>query len=208
MIFPTETFYGLGCLAADAAAVARIYQLKRRPVQRPLPLLAADADQAGAVVWLEAAPPELTARFWPGPLSLLLPVRPGLPASLVSAGAGGEDGAAGKAALRVSPHPLAARLARLAGGALTASSANLSGRAPARRLEELDPELLAALAELGDLGGLLPAVSEAEQPPGGAPSTLAEPLPPDGDGRPRLRLLRAGAVSARALAEAGFVCVD
>ena len=74
VIFPTETFYGLGCLAADAAAVARIYQLKRRPVQRPLPLLAADADQAGAVVWLEAAPPELTARFWPGPLSLLLPV--------------------------------------------------------------------------------------------------------------------------------------
>ena len=48
MIFPTETFYGLGCLAADAAAVGRIYQLKRRPVQRPLPLLAADAAQAGA----------------------------------------------------------------------------------------------------------------------------------------------------------------
>ncbi len=208
MIFPTETFYGLGCLAADAAAVARIYQLKQRPVQRPLPLLAADAAQAGAVVRLEAAPPELVARFWPGPLSLLLPARPGLPAPLVSAGPGDEGGAAGKAALRVSPHPLAVRLARLAGGALTASSANLSGRAPARRLEELDPELLAALAELGDLGGLLPAVSDAEQPSGGAPSTLAEPLPPGGDGRPRLRLLRAGAVSARALAEAGFVCVD
>lgn len=208
VIFPTETFYGLGCLAADAAAVARVYQLKRRPVQRPLPLLAADADQAGAVVWLDAAPPGLTARFWPGPLSLLLPARPGLPAPLVRSGAGGADRAAGKAALRVSPHPLAARLARLAGGALTASSANLSGRAPACCLEDLDPELLAALAELGDLGGLLPAVSEAEQPSGGAPSTLAEPLPPDGDGRPRLRLLRVGAVSVRDLAEAGFVCVD
>lgn len=86
MVFPTETFYGLGCLAADATAVARIYQLKRRPVQRPLPLLAADAAQAGAVVRLEAAPQALTERFWPGPLSLLLPARPGLPAPLVSAG--------------------------------------------------------------------------------------------------------------------------
>ena len=207
MIFPTETFYGLGCLAADAAAVTRIYQLKRRPVQRPLPLLAADAYQAGAVVRLETAPPELIGRFWPGPLSLLLPARPGLPAPLVGAGAGAGE-TAGKAALRVSSHPLAVRLARLAGGALTASSANLSGRAPARRLEELDPELLAALAALGDLGGLLPAAGDAEQPSGGAPSTLAEILPPGPDGRPRLRLLRVGAVSARALAQAGFVRVD
>ena len=57
----------------------------------------------------------------------------------------------------------------LAGGVLTASSANLSGRPPARTLEELDPELLSALAESGDAGGLLPALSEAEQPAGGEP---------------------------------------
>ncbi len=203
VIFPTETFYGLGCLAADAAAVGRIYQLKRRPVQRPLPLLAADAAQAGNVVRLEAAPPELVARFWPGPLTLLLPARPGLPEPLLSAG--------GKAAVRVSPHPLAARLAHLAGGVLTASSANLSGRPPARTLEELDPELLSALAESGDAGGLLPALSEAEQPAGGEPSTLAEPLPesPAGEegGCARLRLLRVGAVGVRALTDAGFLCL-
>ncbi len=207
VIFPTETFYGLGCLAADAAAVGRIYQLKRRPVQRPLPLLAADAAQAGNVVRLEAAPPELVARFWPGPLTLLLPARHGLPEPLLSAG--------GKAAVRVSPHPLAARLAHLAGGVLTASSANLSGRPPARTLEELDPELLSALAESGDAGGLLPALSEAEQPAGGEPSTLAEPLPeplPESSageegGCARLRLLRVGAVGVRALTDAGFLCL-
>ena len=186
MIFPTETFYGLGCLAADAAAVGRIYQLKRRPVQRPLPLLAADAAQAGNVVRLEAAPPELVARFWPGPLTLLLPARHGLPEPLLSAG-----------------------------GVLTASSANLSGRPPARTLEELDPELLSALAESGDAGGLLPALSEAEQPAGGEPSTLAEPLSeplpesPAGEegGCARLRLLRVGAVGVRALTDAGFLCL-
>ena len=209
LIFPTETFYGLGCLAADGEAVARIYQLKRRPVQRPLPLLAADAAQVTAVARLEAAPPGLIAAFWPGPLTVLLPARhadvaqsgaPGLPAPLINA--------AGKAAVRVTPHSLAARLALLAGGALTASSANLSGRAPARDWKDLDPELLAALADLGDLGGLLPAGRGSEQPAGGVPSTLVEPLPDaEPGGQKRLRLLRAGAVSAQALARAGFVCV-
>ena len=97
VIFPTETFYGLGCLAADAAAVGRIYQLKRRPVQRPLPLLAADAAQAGRGP-AGSPPPELIAGFWPA-LTLLLPARSGLPEPLLSAG--------GKAAVRVSPHPLA-----------------------------------------------------------------------------------------------------
>ena len=141
------------------------------------------------------------------PLTLLLPARPGLPEPLLSAG--------GKAAVRVSPHPLATRLAHLAGGVLTASSANLSGRPPARTLEELDPELLSALAESGDAGGLLPALSEAEQPAGGEPSTLAEPLPeplpesPAGEegGCARLRLLRVGAVGVRALTDAGFLCL-
>lgn len=85
LIFPTETFYGLGCLAVHATAVARVYQLKRRPVHRPLPLLAADAAQAAEVVHLEAAPPELLARFWPGPLTLLLPARKHLAAPLINA---------------------------------------------------------------------------------------------------------------------------
>ncbi|WP_165176100.1 L-threonylcarbamoyladenylate synthase [Desulfovibrio sp. ZJ369] len=209
LIFPTETFYGLGCLAADGGAVARIYQLKRRPVQQPLPLLAADVAQAKAVARLEAAPPELLAAFWPGPLTVLLPARAadvaqggarGLPAALLN----GE----GKVAVRVTPHSLAARLALLAGGALTASSANPSGRAPACHWKELDPELLAALADLGDLGGLLPAGRGGEQPAGGAPSTLVEPLEDaERGGQKRLRLLRAGAISSQALERAGFACV-
>lgn len=173
-----------------------------------MPLLAANAAQVEDIARLEAAPRELIARFWPGPLTLLLPVRDAccaqiearrLPAPLINA--------AGKVAIRVTPHPLAARLARLAGGALTASSANLSGRDPVCDPKNLDSELLAALADLGDLGGLLLAGREAE-PAGGAPSTLVEPLPNAGEGgQKRLRLLRAGAVSAQALARAGFACV-
>ena len=136
LIFPTETFYGLGCLATDSVAVARVYQLKRRPVHKPLPLLAASVEQVRAVACLEAMP-EALAAFWPGPLTVLLPARPALPAALVNE--------RGQVAVRVTPHPVAAALALGAGGPLTASSANLNGRQPVCRVEQLDPELLAAL---------------------------------------------------------------
>ncbi|MDR3362621.1 MAG: Sua5/YciO/YrdC/YwlC family protein [Desulfovibrio sp.] len=191
LIFPTETFFALGCLACCAQAVGRVYQLKGRAVQQPLPLLAADMDQVNAVMRPEAAPPGLLSRFWPGPLSVLLPVRLCLPKLLLNT--------EGKAAVRVTSHPLAAELALRAGGLLTASSANMSGRAPVCERGGLDPELLDALGALGDMGGILEG---GPAPTGGAPSSLVEPL----DGVSRIRLLRAGAVSAEALAAAGFVC--
>lgn len=197
VVFPTETFYAIGCLADKALACAVVCALKGRREGAPLPLLAADSAQAALAVRLEAAPKELWQRFWPGPLSLLLPALPCL--------ASQARNAQGLSALRVSPHPLAARLAALAGGALTASSANFSGQAPAARANELDAGLLAALARAGegDLPcGLLAATGQDEEPAGGLPSTLAQPLASAGGFR--LRILREGAVSAQALREAGF----
>ncbi len=198
VIFPTETLYAIGCRADKPGACARLCALKGRPAGSPLPLLAADAAQAARAVRLEAAPP-LLRRFWPGPLSLLLPALPELAPQVRNAD--------GLAALRVTPHPLAARLAALAGGALTASSANFSGAAPAARAGELDTTLLAALAAQeaapdGCAAGLLAARAPEEEPGGGLPSTLALPL--SGSGGRSLRVLRQGAVSAEALAAAGF----
>lgn len=198
VIFPTETLYAIGCRADKPGACARLCALKGRPAGSPLPLLAADAAQAARAVRLEAAPP-LLRRFWPGPLSLLLPALPELAPQVRNAG--------GLAALRVTPHPLAARLAALAGGALTASSANFSGGRPAARAGELDAALLAALAAQeaapdGCAAGLLAARAPEEEPGGGLPSTLALPL--SGSGGRSLRVLRQGAVSAEALAAAGF----
>ena len=194
VIFPTETLYAIGCRADKASACARISAIKGRPEGSPLPLLAADLEQAGRTVRLEAAPERLLAAFWPGPLSLLLPALPG-----VAPEARNGDGLA---ALRVTSHPLAARLAALAGFAHTASSANFSGGAPAARAEELDAALLAALARSGSEVGLLATSAPEDEPHGGAPSTLAQPLTgPDGI---FLRLFREGAVSAKALAAAGF----
>lgn len=192
--FPTETFYGLGCSLFSADAVRRVYQLKRRPVQRPLPVLAGDMAQLAALVRLDEAPRGLLEQFWPGPLTVLLSPLPEaacrLPAQV--------RGPAGKLAVRLTPHPLTARLARETGAPLTCSSANLSGRPAARLAHELPPELLAGLN--GPQDGILAAGPE---PRGGSPSSIVEPLP-DGS----LRLARAGAVSAQALRAAGFACQE
>ncbi len=209
LVFPTETFYGLGCLAANAEAVARVYQLKQRPVHKPLPLLAAHAAQVDAVAELAAMPKGLLT-FWPGPLTVLLPARPCLPPALVNG--------QGLAAVRVTPHPLAAQLAEQAGGALTASSANLSGGAPVCSPDTLDPALLEALRRMAQ-GMTCPAGCAAQAaktavplplalggplPAGGLPSTVVEPLSGGDGGAGRLRIVRAGAVNAAALEAAGF----
>ncbi|MDR3358200.1 MAG: L-threonylcarbamoyladenylate synthase [Desulfovibrio sp.] len=195
LIFPTETFYALGCLAFDAAAVDRIYRIKRRDLTRPLPLLAADRKQAAQAARLESAPQELLERFWPGSLTVLLPAHPDLPPPLVNS--------KGKTAVRISPHRTAAELARLAGGPLTASSANPHGSRPVCRLRDIDGNLMRELDRHSAEAGLL----EGDAPPaGGLPSTLVEPLASAERGEICLSLVRPGAVSAEDLERAGF-CV-
>lgn len=190
-VFPTETFLALGCSALDADAVGRVRAVKRRPPHRTLPILAGHADQLRDLLILDAAPADLLARFWPGPLTVLLPLAPAaarrMSSELIAALA--RDGLV---AARVTSHPAAARLAILAGCPLTSSSANVSGQPPARRPEELDPVLTASLAP-DDV------ILEADPlPAGGEPSTIVAP-----EGR-RLRILRRGAVSADMLRAAGF----
>lgn len=191
LLFPTETFYALGCLASDPLAVSRVYQLKGRCVQQPLPLVAADMKQIAALTCLDTVARALADAFWPGPLTLLLPVLPGsLPSQLINT--------RGKVALRLSSHPMVRHLAYLMDGILTASSANLSGESPARFAGEISPVLIRALAESGK-SGLLAAQNVTQEPAGGLPSTLVEPL---ADGS--LHILRPGAISMAALSHAGF----
>ena len=197
LIFPTETFYAAGCLVRDARAVSRIYALKARGRGRPLPLVAASAEQAGETLDLRALPESLAA-FWPGPLTVLLPLsaeKPPLPEALVNQ--------ANEAAVRVSPNPTARALAAGAGGLLTASSANISGCAPACRCEDLDPRFRARLSALDVPFGILPAQGEAEQPEGGLPSTIVRPVRTQ-KGACALRVLRHGAIADAELEKAGF----
>ncbi len=120
--FPTETVYGLGGDARNGRAVAAIYAAKGRPSFNPLIAHVADVDTARRyVVWTEAAV-KLASSFWPGPLTLVLPLREGHGISeLVTAGLD-------TLAVRVPAHPLAQALLAAFGGPVAAPSANPSGR--------------------------------------------------------------------------------
>ena len=129
IVFPTETFYGLGADAFDGTAVEQVVSLKGRDPKNPIPIIVADRGMLKSVV--TGIPPiaqKLMDGFWPGPLTLVLPAKKNLPAALLN-----HNGGVG---VRISSHPLAARLAHELGHPLTATSANPSGEEPARTIEE------------------------------------------------------------------------
>jgi L-threonylcarbamoyladenylate synthase len=117
--FPTETVYGLGANALDAAAVDRIYAAKGRPAYNPLIVHVADVDRVRDVAreW-PAAAERLARAFWPGPLTLVVPKRPEVPASVTA----GLD----SVAVRVPAHPVARALLAAARIPIAAPSANRS----------------------------------------------------------------------------------
>lgn len=119
--FPTETVYGLGADATSDRAVASIYAAKRRPRRNPLIVHVATAAAARRLARFDRRAEALARQFWPGPLTLVLPRRPGAPISrLASAGLR-------TIALRVPDNPVALALIRAADRPLAAPSANRSG---------------------------------------------------------------------------------
>src|SRR5882757_1225269 len=117
--FPTETVYGLGANALDPAAVARIFAAKGRPPTNPVIVHVAGVNEVPLVAadWPETAA-RLAERFWPGPLTLVLPKTAAVP-DIVTAGGP-------TVAVRVPAHPVALALLRAAGVPLAAPSANRS----------------------------------------------------------------------------------
>jgi L-threonylcarbamoyladenylate synthase len=176
--FPTETVYGLGADASNAEAVARLFAVKRRPAEHPVIVHFADAPAAFA--WARAVPRaahELAARFWPGPLTLILK-RAAHVGDYIT---GGQD----NVGLRVPAHPVARELLARFGGGLAAPSANRFGR--------VSPTTAAHVR--ADLGEDVDLVLEGGPSSVGIESTIldmsgAEPL-----------LLRPGHIAAAALEE-------
>ncbi|NNU15278.1 threonylcarbamoyl-AMP synthase [Parvularcula sp. ZS-1/3] len=119
---PTETVYGLAALASDGKAVARIYETKGRPSFNPLIVHCASLEQAGTVVKLDHCATKQAARFWPGPLTIVLEKQPDAPVSQL-AGAGLDT-----LAVRIPAHPLMRAVIEAVGAPLVAPSANRSGR--------------------------------------------------------------------------------
>lgn len=174
--FPTETVYGLGGDARSDHAVARIYAAKGRPSFNPLIVHLPDLAAVEAIAEVGPKARALAAAFWPGPLTLVLPLRASAGISpLVTAGLD-------TVAVRVPAHPLAQRLLRAFGGPVAAPSANPSGRISPTQAEHV----------LEGLSGRIAAVLDGGACAVGLESTIvvADPLP---------LLLRPGGVPVEAL---------
>jgi L-threonylcarbamoyladenylate synthase len=121
--FPTESFYGLGAEAGNPRALARVFDVKGRPEQKPLLVLVDSVAMAETLaVEIPAGARALMARHWPGALTLVLAAAAHLPSALT-----GDTGTVG---VRMPGHPVALGLVRAAGFPVTAPSANPSGEAP------------------------------------------------------------------------------
>lgn len=123
--YPTEAVFGLGCDPLNPEAVFRLLDIKQRPVEKGLILIAANLDQlAPFIAPLSETDRKRLLATWPGPSTWLLPARPETPYWLT----GSHD----TIAVRVTAHPTASALCLAANHALVSTSANLSGRKPAR----------------------------------------------------------------------------
>lgn len=191
--FPTETVYGLGGDARSDRAVARIYEAKGRPSFNPLIVHLPDLIAVERIAHVGPKARMLALAFWPGPLTLVLPLRDGAGISpLVTAGLP-------TVAVRVPAHTLSQRLLRAFGGPLAAPSANPSGRVSPTRAEHVLEGLAGRIAAVLDGGacavGLESTIVLADPDPvllrpGGLPvealeAALAEPMSVGGDaGKP------------------------
>lgn len=186
--FPTETVYGLGGDARSDLAVARIFEAKGRPRFNPLIVHVPDLAAARDFAVFDARAEAVAAAFWPGPLTLVLPLRPGSALSeLVTADLP-------SVAIRVPAHPVAQALLRAFGGPLAAPSANPSGRVSPTRASHVLAGLSGRIAAVVDGGAcavgvestILGLVGDAQLlRPGGVPvealeALLGQPLPSGG----------------------------
>jgi L-threonylcarbamoyladenylate synthase len=173
--FPTETVYGLGANALDRTAVQRIFEAKQRPADDPLIVHIASPELLESLAQATPTAVRLAERFWPGPLTLVLPKRAVVPPEVTA----GRD----SVAVRVPSHPVARALLAETALPIAAPSANLFGRPSPTRAEHV----------LADLDDRIDAVLDGGPTDVGVESTIVDLT------TPRPRLLRAGGVPAEAI---------
>jgi L-threonylcarbamoyladenylate synthase len=169
--YPTDTLYGLAADPASDAAMERLFDVKRRDRTQPIPLIAADVEQACAAGEFGSDELRLARSFWPGPLAVVVPAR----ASLSKLAVADDE----TVAIRVPAHLLARELASAFGACITATSANLSGH-PAT----VSPDDVAET-----LGDRIDVLLDGGAAPGGAPSTIVSLR------NGAVTLIRAGAIA-------------
>lgn len=170
--FPTETFYGLGADCMNEEALLRLYDLKKRPPEKAMPVIVGSIEDIDLIT--TDIPDEaliLMEKYWPGPLTIVLNARKGLSICLT----GGRE----KVAVRVPGRSIALSLAVAAGIPITATSANPSGMPPAEKAEEV----------LKFFGDEIDLILDGGQTPGGSPSTIVEII------NGRIKVLREGKIA-------------
>lgn len=173
--FPTDTLYGVGVDPFNSAAIEQLYQVKDRPAEKGIPILLAGLSDLEKVAynisWLAQT---LMEQYWPGPLTLIVPRHPRLPANISN-----NDGIA----VRIPDHAVSRAFIRAAGGVVATSSANRSGEQPARNAAEA----------FRAMNGRIAAVLEGGQVQYGQGSTVLDCMsdPP--------KLLREGPVTVKNL---------
>ena len=175
--FPTDTVYGLGALAFNGKAVESIYLAKDRPVEKAIPVLIWDITDIEKIAEnISDRAHRLASRFWPGPLTVLVPKKPSLPESI---------SATSTVAVRVPDHSVARDLLRAA-GPMAVTSANISGQASPPTAEDV----------FAQLNGRIALIIDGGRTPGGVPSTLVDC---SGD---EIKILRAGPITLEELLSA------
>jgi len=153
--FPTDTVYGVGALAFDDKAVESIYAAKDRPIEKAIPVLIGDEGDLEKVgLDIPDIAHRLASRFWPGPLTVLVPKKQTLPGSVSANETVG---------VRIPYHEVARALLRAA-GPMAVTSANISGQTSPSTAEEV----------FAQLHGRIPLIIDGGKTPGGLPSTLVD----------------------------------
>jgi L-threonylcarbamoyladenylate synthase len=153
--FPTDTVYGLAARAFDSAGIDRLYAVKGRDSAKAIPVLLSSPDELGQVTaGMNAAARRLAQRFWPGPLTLVVPRHPSLPENLSNLATIG---------VRMPDHAVALALLRRS-GPLAVTSANQSGSENSCTAQEV----------LAQLGGRIELILDGGLTPGGTPSTVVD----------------------------------
>lgn len=122
VVFPTDTLYGLGVNALDELAVEKLFKIKKRPKEKPVPLMVSSIEMARAVAFIDKSRERLLQEMWPGPFTAILWKRKLVPKTLT---AGSE-----KVAIRIPAHPFCQMVLRDFEGPVTITSANISGEEP------------------------------------------------------------------------------
>jgi L-threonylcarbamoyladenylate synthase len=177
IVFPTDTVYGVGASALDDEAIQCLYFVKQRSTDKGIPILLSDiSDLQKAATNVPSYAEDLIVRFWPGPLTLVLPKQKDLPPSISETES---------IAVRIPDHDISRAIIRAAGGMLAATSANLSGHAPAQTAHDA----------LNDLAGAVAIVVDDGLSGGGVASTVVDCT---GDS---IRILRPGPLMLEDLLE-------